>query len=105
MARPVTVTISHDLGADEARRRLQSGFGKLKTSLSGGMMFAFDETWTSDSQLRFKAKGLGQSIDGVVDVFPQHVRIEATLPGLLASLAEIITGKLEKEGTLLLEKK
>lgn len=105
MARPVTVTISHDLGAEEARKRLRSGFGKLKSSLSGGLMFAFEENWTNDDQLRFTAKGLGQTIDGVIDVFPQHVRIEATLPGVLASLAEIITGKLEKEGTLLLEKK
>ncbi len=105
MSRPVTVTLSHDLGVVEARRRLHEGFGRIKSSLSGGMMFAFDEDWTTEDQLRFKAKGLGQTIDGVIDVFPQHVRIQATLPGILASLAEIITGKLEKEGTLLLEKK
>ncbi len=105
MARPITVTISHELGAVEARRRLREGFGKIKSSLGGGMMFAFDENWTSDDQLRFEAKGLGQKITGVIDVFPQHIRIEAMLPGLLASLAEIITGRLEKEGTLLLEKK
>lgn len=105
MARPITVTLSHDLGQEEARRRLREGFGKIKSSLSGGMMFAFEETWTGEDQLRFQAKGLGQTIVGVIDIFPQHVRIEATLPGLLASLAEIITGKLQKEGTLLLEKK
>lgn len=105
MARPVTVTLKHDLGADEARRRLREGFSKIKQSLSGGMVFAFDEQWTSDNQLRFAAKGLGQTIDGVIDIFPQHVRIEAVLPGVLAALADIITGKLEKEGTLLLEKK
>jgi len=105
MARPVTVTLKHDLGADDARRRLRDGFGKIKQSLSGGMVFAFDERWTGDNQLRFTAKGLGQTIDGVIDIFPQHVRIEAVLPGVLAALADIITGKLEKEGTLLLEKK
>ena len=105
MARPVTVTISHELGADGARQRVRDGFDKLKSSLSGGMMFAFTETWTGNDQLRFTAKGLGQTIDGVIDIFPRHVRIEATLPNVLASLAEIITGKLEKEGALLLEKK
>lgn len=105
MPRPITVTISHDLGADEARRRLRDGFGKLKSSMAGGMMFAFDEQWTGPDQLRFEAKGLGQTISGVIDVFPQHVRIEAMLPNVLASLAEIITGKLQKEGALLLERK
>lgn len=105
MSRPVTVTISHELGADGARQRLRDGFGKLKSSLGGGMMLAFEEDWASDNQLRFTARGLGQTITGVIDIFPQHVRIEAKLPSVLASLAEIITGKLEKEGALLLEKK
>ena len=104
MARSVTVTLSHELGADGARQRLRDGFDKLKSSLAGGMMFAFEEDWASDNQLRFTAKGLGQTITGVIDIFPQHVRIEAMLPNVLASLAEVITGKLEKEGALLLEK-
>jgi len=105
MSRPVTVTISHELGADGARARLRESFDKLKSALSGGMMFAFEENWTSENQLRFTAKGLGQTIVGVVDVFPQHVRIEAELPNVLAALADVITGKIEKEGTLLLEKR
>lgn len=105
MTRPVTVTISHELGAEGARQRVREGFDRLKTTLSGGMIFAFDQNWSSANQLRFTAKGLGQTITGVIDIFPQHVRIEAMLPGVLASLAEVITGKLEKEGALLLEKK
>ena len=105
MARPITVTISHALGAEEARRRVREGFGKLTSSLTGGMMFKFAENWTGENQLKFEAKGLGQTITGVIDIFPQHVRIEAMLPNVLAAIAEIITGKLEKEGTLLLERK
>lgn len=105
MSRPVTVILKHDLGPAEASRRLREGFGRLRQSLSGGMMFRFEEDWASDTSLRFTANGLGQTIMGAVDVFPQHVRIEATLPGLLASLAEIIAGRVEREGQVLLEKK
>jgi hypothetical protein len=105
MPRPVTVTISHDLGKDEARRRLTEGFGKLKGALGGGMLFSFVEEWTGADQLSFTAKGLGQTIIGKIDVFPQHVRIEATLPNILASIAETVAGRVEKEGRLLLEKK
>ncbi len=105
MARPVTVTIPHDLGKDEARKRLREGFGRLKGQMTGGMMFKFTEEWPSEDRLDFAAKGLGQNITGRIDVFPQHVRIEVMLPGVLASIAEIITGKVEKEGRLLLEKK
>jgi len=105
MARAVTIMLKHDLGADEAARRLREGFGRIRTSLSGGMMFHFEESWASDTALRFTARGLGQTITGAIDVFPQHVRIEASLPALLASLAEIIAGRVEKEGQILLDKK
>ncbi len=105
MPRPVTVTLSHDLTKEEARKRLHEGFDKLKSQMTGGMMFKFTEEWTNEATLQFTAKGLGQNIFGQVDIFPQHVRIEVTLPNLLAVIAETITGKVEKEGRLLLEKK
>lgn len=105
MARPVTVTISHDLGQEEARKRMREGFAKLSTQLSGGMMLKFTETWETEDRLSFVAKGLGQNITGEIDIFPQHVRITAVLPGVLAAIAETITGKVEKQGQILLEKK
>jgi hypothetical protein len=105
MARPVTVTLSHDLGKEEAERRIREGFGKLQSAMSGGMAFKFTEEWTREDQLKFTARGLGQNIDGVIDVFPAHVRIVVTLPGFLAAIAETVTGQLEKQGQILLEKK
>ncbi len=105
MARPVTITLSHDLGLEEARTRFREGSGKLQEQLSGGMVFKFNENWETDDRLTFVAKGLGQTITGEIDIFPQHVRITATLPGILASLAETIAGRVEKQGKLLLEKK
>ena len=105
MARPVTITVSHDLGKDEARSRINEGFEKFKTHLSGGLRFKFTEEWTSDDQFAFSAKGFGQHIHGTIDVFPAHIRIVVVLPGFLASIAETITGKIEKESQILLEKK
>lgn len=105
MPRPVTVTLSHDLGKEEARRRIAEGFGKLQSSITSGFMMKLSETWTSEDRLSFAGSALGQSVSGVIDVFPAHVRIEVTLPNMLAAVAEIITGKLQKEGTLLLERK
>ncbi|MFC2952983.1 polyhydroxyalkanoic acid system family protein [Marinicaulis aureus] len=105
MARPVTVTISHDLGKQGARARINDGFDQLKTSMTNGLMFRFTQEWSSEDTLSFTAKGLGQTITGTIDVFPAHVRITATLPGLLASLAETISGKIEKQGQILLEHK
>lgn len=105
MSRPVTITISHDLGLEEARKRVHDGFDKLKGQMTGGMMFKFSEEWESENTLAFTARGLGQNITGKIDIFPQHVRIEAVLPSLLATIAETITGRVEKQGRLLLENK
>jgi len=105
MSRKITVTLTHDLGKDEAQRRIAEGFEKLRAGLSGGMMFQFTQNWTGSDKLSFSAKGLGQNIFGEIDIFPQHVRIEATLPTLLAVIAETIAGKVERDGKLLLEKK
>ena len=105
MPRPVTVTLNHDLGLEEARKRFREGSGKLQQQLAGGMMFKFSENWETDDRLTFVAKGLGQTITGEIDIFPQHVRITASLPGLLASIAETIAGRVEKQGRLMLEKK
>jgi hypothetical protein len=105
MARPVTVTISHDLGLEGARARIDAGFTKLKSQIAGGFLFKFNEEWTRSDQLTFTAEGFGQTITGVIDIFPQHVRIHAVLPDLLASIAETISGKVAREGKHLLEKK
>lgn len=105
MPRPVTVTLNHDLGLEEARKRFREGSGKLQQQLAGGMMFKFSENWETDDRLTFVAKGLGQTITGEIDIFPQHVRITASLPGILASLAETVAGRVEKQGRLMLEKK
>lgn len=105
MSRPVDVTISHDLGKEEAKRRIVDGLDQLKSSITGGLGFKLEENWATEDKLIFSASGFGQTITGAIDIFPQHVRIEVMLPALLASAAEKITGKLQKQGQLLLEKK
>ena len=103
--RPVEVVLKHEHGLDEARRRVQARYDKLKTQITGGLPFKFEENWETTERLAFTARGLGQKITGHIEIFPQHVRIEAILPGLLANIAETITGKLEKEGRVMIESK
>jgi len=106
MARPVTVNIPHSLGKDEARRRIEEGFGRMRQQMVGGMgaMFAFQDRWEGD-RLNFEGGGLGQKITGRLDVFPESVRLELDLPEILAAIADKITGRLQTEGQKLLEKK
>ena len=106
MGRPVTINLPHSLGKDEARRRIESGFGTLRQQMTGGMgaLVSFQERWDAD-ELHFEGGALGQKICGRLAVLPDSVRIELDLPEMLAMIADRITGTLKREGQKLLEKK
>ena len=103
MAKPLTVTIPHQLGAAEARRRIEAGFADLTAKLPGGAA-KIDQSWDGD-RLTFAAIVAGQDIRGTLDVLADAVRVDIILPGILGMLAGKIGGKLKQEGQLLLEKK
>ena len=102
MARPVTINISHDLGREEAQRRIRDGFEKVAGKIEFGS--EFEQRWEGDT-LHFDAKAFGMSATGTVEAGEKMVTVTVVLPALLAGMAEMIKGKVEKESTLLLEKK
>lgn len=101
MSKPVTITIPHALGAAEAKRRIEEGFGQL-LSQAGGALKDVQKTWTGDA-LAFSAQAMGQPISGVLTVFNDSVRMDIVLPGLLGMIAGKITGQVKKQGQLLLK--
>lgn len=103
MSKSVTVSIPHRLGRAEAVRRLQAGLGGVRTGY-GHLLTVQEEVWTGD-HLAFRVSALGQSAAGTIDVADDHVRLEVTLPWLLARLAEKIQPAIRRQGTLMLEKK
>jgi hypothetical protein len=106
MGRPVRVNLPHSLGKDEARKRIEQGFGRMRQQMTGGLagMLAFQESWEGD-RLNFEASSLGQKLTGRLDVRADAVDIEVDLPEFLAALAERIKGTLQQEGQKMLEKK
>ena len=102
MSKAVTVTIPHELGRAEARRRVDVGFGDLSRHLGG--LGSVTQSWDGD-RLSFSFAMMGQAISGAIDVADRAVRIEVLLPNLLALMADKVKGRLQKEGQLLLEKK
>lgn len=105
MQKPITVTIPHQLGKAEARRRIENGFGSLEEQLgSGAPKMTFTERWEGD-RLIFSGRTLGQTLHGHLDVLEDAVQVEVTLPRLLAALAERVRGRLASQGARLLEKK
>jgi len=100
---PVIVTVGHRLGKVEAVRRLKDGFARTKGQL-GGMIVIDHDTWDGDT-LRFHMRALGQSAAGTIEVLEDALRIEVSLPWLLATAAKRLLPVLRKEAALLLEKK
>jgi hypothetical protein len=103
VSQPLVVSIPHRLGREEAVRRLKSGLGTARSQYAA-LLTIREETWTGD-RLAFNLTALGQSANGFMDVADDHVRLEVTLPWLLAKIAEKVTPLIRNEGTLLLEKK
>jgi hypothetical protein len=62
------------------------------------------ETWEADT-LRFQMRALGQTAAGTIEVLEDALRIEVSLPWLLAKAAKRLLPILSKQATLLLEKK
>jgi hypothetical protein len=99
----VTVTIDHRLGRVEAVRRLKEGFARANGHL-GPMITMEQETWEGDT-LRFRMRALGQTAAGTIEVLEDAMRIEVSLPWLLAQAAKHLLPILRKEAALLLDKK
>ena len=102
MGKPVTVDIPHNLGKEEAIRRLKNGFGQVRSSF-GDKFAVLQDDWTGD-HLDFQASLLGQTTNGKVDVADDHVHLEVELPWMLAMLADKAKALVKKQGQLMLEK-
>jgi hypothetical protein len=103
MARPISVSIPHELGAVEAKKRIDDGFVRLMSQVGQGMA-KIDKTWTGD-RMAFTVQAIGQTVTGHLDVKPQTIDLELYLPAFLAAIADKIKGRLRKEGQILLGKK
>lgn len=103
MSENVTVLVAHRLGKAEAVRRLKDGFGRTNGPL-GTIIVLDEETWEGDT-LHFRMRALGQAAAGRIEVLEDALRVEVSLPTLLAKAAKRLLPILRNEATLLLTKK
>jgi hypothetical protein len=101
MAAPITVSIPHQLGRAEARRRIEAGFAKIIRLFPGSGNCS--ERWDGD-RLTFGVAAIGQTIAGVINVLDAEVTMEIQLPGVLGMIASSLKNRLQKVGQLLLTK-
>ena len=103
MASPIIISIPHQLGRAEARRRIEGGFAKI-INLLPGSSGAPSERWDGD-RLIFSVPALGQTVSGVIQVLDATITMELEFPGVLRVIASGLNERLQKMGQLLLTKK
>jgi hypothetical protein len=104
MATPITISIPHQLGRAEARRRIETGFAQIMHLLPGSGSGTSSERWDGD-RLTFGVAAMGQTVAGVIHVLDAEVTMEIQLPGVLGLIAGGLKDRLRKAGQLLLTKK
>jgi hypothetical protein len=100
---PITVSLPHQLGRAEARRRIESGFGNIVHAVPGGSGSRCTQHWDGD-RLSFSLTMVGQTVSGLIDVRDAEVWMEVHLPGVLGLLANGIRKQLQSAGRLLLRR-
>jgi hypothetical protein len=102
MSAPLIVSIPHQLGREEATRRLKAGLTRAASSIP---VLKVDEEKWEDNRMIFRVHAMGQAASGHLDVEDDHVRLEVTLPWLLQRFAEVAQAAIKHRGNLLLTKR
>ena len=97
MAKTLTITLPHTLGAAEAKRRISGGIESLRQQYASQLSRA-DVAWRGD-RAELKVGALGQTIDARVDVSEDQLHIEVDLPWLLQKLAAPLETFLTRSGS------
>ena len=100
MSQPIEVDLPHQLGKDEARRRIADNIHKLQEHIPGSAHV--ESGWAGD-QLNLSVQALGDSVQASLDVEETKVRVKVLLPGMLGMFAAPIQAMLRKKGGALLE--
>jgi putative polyhydroxyalkanoate system protein len=100
MTQPIDVDLPHNLGKDEARRRIANNIHKLQEHIPGGAQV--QSGWSGD-QLNLDVAAMGQTIAATIDVHDKSVHLKVLLPGMLGMFAGVIQAGLQKKGSVLLE--
>jgi hypothetical protein len=104
MPQPIQVDLPHQLGREEARRRIAGNIHQLKDHIPGGAA-QVDSRWSGDD-LMLTIHAMGQTVEAKIGVDERVVHVGVMLPGMLAMFARPIEAMLQKKGGhLLLEDK
>src|SRR5579862_724814 len=82
MSKPIVIAVPHNLGVEEARRRIAAEVDQLKNDYGNKLGYS-EVVWSGDTA-NIRVVALMQEVKGRIDVLADSVRIEITLPWFLA---------------------
>jgi putative polyhydroxyalkanoate system protein len=97
----LTITIPHQLGREEAKRRIREQTDQLFAQ-QGGLMDKVEQRWEGDT-MHFHVAAVGRSVSGTAQFTDQNVQLDIALPWMLAMLAGGVKKQIEQQGRKLLE--
>ena len=98
---PITITISHRLGREEAKRRIDQGLASIRGEIAPYVK-SLDYAWDG-YRLDFRVVAMMQTITGRIEAYDDSIKVELGLPRLLHLLARTIKGRIENRAAALLE--
>ena len=96
------VAIPHNLGREEARRRLKTRGHEMAEQIPSGLA-KVTTGWPNDDQMTITVEAMGQAMGGLVDIEDSQVVFEVELPGALSFVEPLMAGAIRDKGQKLLE--
>lgn len=97
---PISIDLPHELGAEEAKRRIGGNIHRLKDHIPSAAEVRAN--WEGD-RLALAVLAMGQQVEARIDVHERFVRVEAMLPPALGFFGKVIEAGLRRGGRALLE--
>jgi hypothetical protein len=93
MSNSIVVTVPHNLGAEEAKRRIAEQLEHLRRDYIDKL--AYSEVNWNGTTANLRVAAFGQTVTGKICVMSDCLRIEVQLPWILAALTGRIQGFLK----------
>lgn len=97
------VSLPHNLGAEEVRRRMHEHGHEIANYFPPGMA-EVETSWPHEDRMDLLIHAAGQRIEGGIDVGEDTVVIELDLPAILGFLRGTLERAVRRHGGKLLEK-
>ncbi|NBU28375.1 MAG: polyhydroxyalkanoic acid synthase [Caulobacteraceae bacterium] len=101
MSKPLSISVPHSHGKDEARRRIEIGVEKALQKMTEATKVEVQRHWEGD-RLFASAEALGQKIHATADVGEDAIEVLVHLPMMLSMMAGKVQERVLKEGRRIL---